>query len=81
MQKYILVQGEQASSSPMISFSRRIETLFSMVNLQDVALLVITDPLTIIRSFGFKVILRGICPTRFKGGVFPPLFLFNGLTI
>ena len=72
MQKYILVQGEQASFSLRISFSRRTGTLFSMVNLHVVVPLVITDPLITIRSFGFKVILRGICPVRFERRGFPP---------
>ena len=70
MQKYILVQGEQASFSLIISFSRRSGTLFSMVNLHIVAPLLITDPSMIIRSFGFKVILRGIF--RFERRGIPP---------
>ena len=74
MQKYILVQGEQASFSLIISFSRRTGILFSMVNLHVVAPLVITDPSTIIRSFGFKVILRGIRPAREEGDSPPLLF-------
>jgi hypothetical protein len=76
MQKYILVQGEQASFSLIISFSLRTGILFSMVNLLVVAPLVITDPSMIIRSFGFKVILSGICQVRFeRRGIPPPLVL------